>query len=77
MALRFLETSLTIYKSTRHNIPEDINHYIYFRKAKNSRLNEMSECITKIHAKKMYGGVKIWRHMFLNSALIGGESSAS
>jgi len=59
-ALRSLETSVTIYKSTTRNIPEDmIHYYIYFRKPKNSIVNVMSQCISKIHAKKMYGGVKV------------------
>jgi hypothetical protein len=38
---------------------------------------QLSLCWTKYHAMKTYGGVEIWFHAFLTSALVWGEWSAS
>jgi hypothetical protein len=45
------------------------------------RLNQLkvklSYYLTKHYAMKTYGGVDVWIHVFLASALVGGESLAS
>jgi hypothetical protein len=38
---------------------------------------KMSLCLIKHYAMKMYRGVEVWFHVFLASALFGGEWSSS
>jgi hypothetical protein len=38
---------------------------------------KLSLCVTKHYAVKMYGGVDVQIHVFLTSALLGDEQSAS
>jgi hypothetical protein len=37
----------------------------------------LSQCLTKHYAMKTYGGVDVYIHIFLTSALVRGEWSAS
>jgi hypothetical protein len=39
--------------------------------------SKLSLCLIKHYAMKVYGGLDVWTHLFLTSALAGGEWLAS